>query len=184
MTSHIHVRNVLCPIGCTSQHCKYNTESQSQSLEMQSAVRFHSLAFPSTFPTLRFFFSLSILFCSFSFFSSQSNDAASFWLAAGKKHLSRSISFPKAFPDRDRWCPFKRSHGSVLFLVLTTHTDTETRWETHTHADVDTQWCLHLCVYMQTPINMYNTCKYTPNISVCTEMERGRYGLSVDLCCV
>lgn len=26
----------FCPIGCTSQHCKHITESQSQSLEMQS----------------------------------------------------------------------------------------------------------------------------------------------------
>lgn len=88
---------------------------------------------------------ISVLFRSVVF---QSIDASSFWLAAGKKHLSRSISFPKAFADRDRWCPFKRSHGSVLFLVLTTHTDTEPRWETHTRTDVDTQWCLHANIYI------------------------------------
>lgn len=142
---------------------------------------------------IRFFFSLiQICIAVFLFFSFQSNDAGSFsGLAAGKKHLSRRISFPKAFPDRDRWCPFKRSHGSVLFLVLTTHTDTETRWETHTHADVDTQWCLHLrCVCMQTPINTHNTCKYTPNIdvSLCEQTESwreaARYGASIYLCFV
>lgn len=36
MTSRIHARNVLCLTGCTSQHCKYNTESQSRSRRMQS----------------------------------------------------------------------------------------------------------------------------------------------------
>lgn len=142
MTSRIHARNVLCLTGCTSQHCKYNTESQSRSRRMQSDF----IPFLSAFLTAEEIF-LSNLFHSHSFFSFQSNDAGSFQLAAGKKHLSRSISFPKAFPDRDRWCPFKRSHGSVLFLVLTTHTDTETHWETHNHADVDTQQSLHLCVH-------------------------------------
>lgn len=148
MASHIHARNVLCVTGCTSQHCKYNTASQSPSLRTPSAVRFQSASNPSAFPVSekKLIFSLiSVLFRSVVF---QSIDASSFWLAAGKKHLSRSISFPKAFADRDRWCPFKRSHGSVLFLVLTTHTDTEPRWETHTRTDVDTQWCLHANIYI------------------------------------
>lgn len=69
-------------------------------------------------------------------------------------HLSRSFSFPKAFADRDRWCPFKRSHGSVLFLVLTTRTDTEPRWETHTCTDVDTRWSLHANIHMAHTHNM------------------------------
>lgn len=139
MTSSIHVRNALCLTGCTFQHW-------ITIYIAGNAVRFHSLSLPSTFLTAEEI-CLSNLFYSHSFFSFQSNDASSFQLAAGKKHLSCSISFPKAFPDRDRWCPFKRSHGSVLFLVLTTHTDTETHWETHNHAAVDTQWRLHLCVH-------------------------------------
>lgn len=132
-----------------------------------------------------FKFGFAVFFSSFLF---HSYDASSFQLAAGEKHLSRGISFPKAVPDKDRWCPFKRSHGSVLFLVLTTHTDTEARWETHTPADVDTQWCLHLRVCLQTAINMYNTCKYThnkQNIDVCAQTERWRepagYGVSIYL---
>lgn len=192
MTSHIHDRNVLCPIVSTFRHCKYNTESHSPPLEMQSAVRFHSPSFPSASHLRKrtkkfsvFKFGFAVFFSSFLF---HSYDASSFQLAAGEKHLSRGISFPKAFPDKDRWCPFKRSHGSVLFLVLTTHTDTEARWETHTPADVDTQWCLHLRVCLQTAINMYNTCKYThnkQNIDVCAQTERWRepagYGVSIYL---
>lgn len=67
-----------------------------------------------------------------------------------KKHLSRSISFPKAFPDRDRWCPFKRSHGSVLFLVLTTHTDTGK----HTLPQMQTPGGVCICVRMQTLLKL------------------------------
>lgn len=148
MTSHIHVRNVWCATGCTFQRCEYNTESQSLSLEMQSAVGFHSVSFPSMFSVSeKAFFPPPFQFL-FSFFSFQWNDVGWFLLAAGEKHLSRSISFPEAFTDRDRWCPFKRSHGSVLFLVLTTHTDTEPHWETHTRTDVDAQWCLHANIHI------------------------------------
>lgn len=77
------------------------------------------------------------IFWGYSLFHLQSNDAGSFQLATGEKHLSQSVRFPKAFLDRDRWCPFKRSHGSVLFLVLTSHTDTEAGWERYTDADLD-----------------------------------------------
>lgn len=52
------------------------------------------------------------------------------WLLV-KKHLSQSICFPRAFPDRDRWCPFKRSHGSALFLVLDTETHRDTLGKTN-----------------------------------------------------
>lgn len=138
-------------------------------------------------------FSLSNLFCSFSFFSSQSNDAASF--STGplvKKHLSRSISFPKAFADKDRWCPFKRSHGSVLFVVLTTHTYSETHWETHTDADVNTQWCLHLCVCMQTFWSKYtHKMQSAPSVCLCAHKQKdgerresAGYRVSICLCCV
>lgn len=75
---------------------------------------------------------------------------AEFQLAAGEKHVSRSIPFPKAVPDRDRWCPFKRSHGSVLFLLLTTHADTELRWETHA-ADAAV---VSACKYTHNPESM------------------------------
>lgn len=144
MTSRIHARNVLCLTGCTSQHCKYNTESQSRSRRMQSDF----IPFPFC---LLFWLPKKFVYqiCFTVILSSPSRVMmpVHFSWPLVKKHLSRSISFPKAFPDRDRWCPFKRSHGSVLFLVLTTHTDTETHWETHNHADVDTQQSLHLCVH-------------------------------------
>lgn len=74
----------------------------------------------------------------------------------------------------------------MLFLVLTTHTDSETHWETHTDTDVDKQWCLHLCVCKQT----CNTRKYTHNmqntdVNLCaqTEMEReaAKYVVSIYL---
>lgn len=83
-----------------------------------------------------------------------------FQLVDGKKHVSPSVTFPKAAPDRDRWCPFTRSHGSVLFLVLTTHTDTELCWETHT-ADADARWCLHANTHI-----IHRACA-----SVCTGSE-------------
>lgn len=45
-------------------------------------------------------------------------------IPSGATRLSRSSALPNASADRDRWRPFKRSHGSVLFLVLTTPAQT------------------------------------------------------------
>lgn len=48
-----------------------------------------------------------------------------------KKHPGAPV-FPKPSLIETDGVHLKRSHGSVLFLVLTTHTDSELRWETHT----------------------------------------------------
>lgn len=74
---------------------------------------------------------LSLPFPSFSIFSLatfshfRAAESPCRLIPSGATRLSRSSAFPNASADRDRWRPFKRSHGSVLFLVLTTPAQTQ-----------------------------------------------------------
>lgn len=143
MTSRIHARNVLCLTGCTSQHCKYNTKSQSRSRRMQSDF----IPFPFC---LLFWLPKKFVYqiCFTVILSSPSRVMmpVHFSWPLVKSIWAVALVSPKLSLIETDGVHLKGPMEVCYFWCLQP-TQILRHTGKHNHADVDTQQSLHLCVH-------------------------------------